>query len=223
MLAPESSALTAVRIDPSRDCRPCGLTLLRHAGLSRTSTGWKWKNGSTLVVNIAVGPTALDRTAVALVKAEWSSLGVHVNVVRAASDARAAFMSATGKVDVALFERPTSTTPWTTARSWSGIPFLDAYPSGLHSASVTELFSQAQRTFNPTTASLAWLEMDHELLTNYWVRPLFTVPALIEYSGRMANVSSALSLRGVVDQLTTWGIARPSTATTLAPSSSTIG
>jgi hypothetical protein len=81
----------------------------------------------------------------------------------------------------------------------------------------------AQGTFNPATAALTWLKIDHRILTNFWVRPLYTVPSLIEYSGHMANVAPSLSLSGLVDQVSNWGIALPSSTTTVKSITSAVG
>lgn len=216
------SAINAALVDPSQDCRSCALTILTRAGYVHTSRGWRATDGVILSMKVAVGPTTLDRATATLVSQQWTSLGVHVRLISAPSDAQAATMAAVGTVDAALFDRPTSTTPWTSARSWDETPYVDAYPSGVNSTSTHKLFLLAQGTFNPATAALTWLKIDHRILTNFWVRPLYTVPALIEYSGPVANVAPSLSLNGLVDQVSNWGIALPSSTTTLKSTTSAV-
>jgi peptide/nickel transport system substrate-binding protein len=217
------TAFNAALVDPSQDCRSCALAILTRAGYVRTARGWLASDGAVLDMTVAVGPTPLDRATAVLVTQQWTALGVHVHLLDAPSDALAATMAAAGTVDAALFDRPTSTTPWTSARSWDQTPYVDAYPSGEYSTSTHQLFLLAQGTFNPATAALTWLKIDHRILANFWVRPLYTVPSLIEYSGYMANVAPSLSLSGLVDQLSNWGIALPSSTTTAKSTTSAFG
>jgi ABC-type transport system substrate-binding protein len=217
------SAHNATLVDPSQDCRSCAVNMLTRAGYVHTTRGWRAAHGAILSVKVAVGPTTLDRATAELVSEQWTSLGLRVRLVSAPSDALAATMAAEGTVNAALFDRPTSTTPWTSARSWDQTPYIDAYPSGVYSTSTHKLFLLAQGTFNPATAALTWLKIDHRILTNFWVRPLYTVPALIEYSGPVANVAPSLSLSGLVDQVSNWGIAMPSSTTALKSTTSAVG
>ncbi|NNN07653.1 MAG: hypothetical protein HKL85_00475 [Acidimicrobiaceae bacterium] len=221
VIKPTSS--NAAIVDPSQDCRSCALTMLNRSGFVYSSHRWHDANGTVLSLKLAVGPTPLDQASATLVSQQWRSLGIVVKLLYAHSDALAANMAAVGTVNVAVFDHPTSTTPWTSARSWDLAPYLDAYPTGVISASTNYLFMLAQRTFNPTTAALTWLKIDHQILSNFWIRPLFTVPSLIEYSGPLANVVPSLSLSGLVDQVSNWGIVLPSTPTTVKSSTSAIG
>jgi len=210
-------------VDPSQDCRVCAQEILRHAGYTHSSHGWRDVSGAKLSVIIAQGPTALDHLTAQLVTRQWTALGVRVSVTSAASDALAASMASSGAADVAIFDRPTSTTAWISARSWGRTPYIDSYPSGVRSIAMNKLFTLAQGTFNPATAALTWLKIDHQILSNFWVRPLYTVPSLTEWSEPVANVVRSLSLSGLVDQVTNWGVAVPLTTTTVKPSTSPVG
>ncbi len=210
-------------VGPSQDCRSCAQAILANSGYRRDSRGWHSSNGAPISLLVAVGPTPLDQATAALVAQQWRTQGIVVRLHQAPSDALAATMAAEGNVNVAVFDRPTSTTPWTSARSWDLTPYTDAYPSGVSSSQTHRLFLLAQGTFNPSTAAQTWLKIDHRILTNFWVRPLYTVPSLIEYSGRVANVVPSLSLSGLVDQVSNWGIVLPSTSTTVKSSTSGIG
>ena len=214
------SARDAPVVDPSRDCRACALQILRNVGYRRSPLGWRDAAGDTLRVKVAEGPTILDHVTTQMIEKQWKSLGISVKVTPVPSDAVAATVDSTGAVDAAIFERPTSTTPWTSARSWDLAPYFDSYPSGSLSTVIHKLFLQAQGSFNPATADLIWLKIDHEILKDFWVRPLYTVPSLTEWSNRVANVVPSLSLAGLVDQVTNWGIAPLTTTTTTRSSSS---
>jgi len=210
-------------VDPSQDCRVCAQEILRHAGYTLSSRGWRDVSGAKLSLRIAQGPTALDRLTAQLITRQWTALGVRVRVTSSVSDALAASMASSGTADVAIFDRPTSTTAWTSARSWGQTPYVDSYPSGVRSVTTNKLFTLAQGTFNPATAALTWLKIDHQILTNFWVRPLYTVPSLTEWSEPVANVVPSLSLSGLVDQVTNWGVAIATTTTTVKPSTSPVG
>ena len=216
------TATNAGLVDPSVDCRSCAVTLLTRLGYLRTPAGWS-NSAGVLRVTLVEGPSSLDRETASLVARQWSTAGITVSLRTAPSDAVAAAMASTGEADAAIFDRPTSTTPWVSARSWGEAPYLDSYASGVRSAATNKLFNVAQETFNPATAALTWLKMDHLILKNFWIRPLYTVPSLTEWSDRMANVVPSLSLSGLVDQVTNWGITLPSTTTTAKPASSSVG
>jgi hypothetical protein len=217
------TAENATLVDPSQDCRSCASTILRRLGYVHDARGWRSTTGGVLHLTLAQGPSSLDHVTARLVDQQWTSQGINVTLRSAASDDQAAFLASSGAVDAAVFDRPTSTTAWVSARSWGQTPYIDSYPSGVRSSAVNKLFTLAQGTFNPATAALTWLEIDHIILTNFWVRPLYTVPSFISWSSPMANVVSAESLSGFVDQLTNWGIATPSTTTTVGASTSPIG
>jgi hypothetical protein len=210
-------------VDPSQDCRTCALAMLRNDGYVDTARGWRDAAGTALHLKLAMGPTPLDHRTADTVARQWTALGLSVSLTLAASDAQAAAMSSGGRVDAAVFDRPTSTTAWVSARSWDEKPYVDSYSSGVRSAATHKLFTLAQGTFNPATAALTWLKIDHRILTEFWVRPLYTVPSLTEWSGPVANVVPSLSLSGLVDQVTNWGISLPSTSTTSKPSTSPVG
>ncbi len=209
----------AALVSANVDCRSCAETILRRSGYQRTGQGWRDASGATLSVIVAVGPSSLDHATAALVEAEWETLGVEASELDAATEVQAASMAAAGTADVALFERPTSTTPWWAGRSWDGPGSTDAYTSGVTPAKVNSLFQLAQSTFNPATADLSWLKIDQLLLHDFWVRPLYTVPSLTVWSQDVANVVPSLSLNGLVDQVSDWGIT-PATATS---TTSTVG
>jgi len=216
---PRNSAV----VDPSQDCDACAVTLLDSLGYFKSTTGWRDATNSALGVVLAEGPSTLDHRTATLVAQQWTAQGITVTITRGSTDAQAAAMAATGTADVAIFDRPTSTTPWTSARSWGETPYLDSYSSGVRTTATNRLFTLAQATFNPATADVTWLKIDHQILTEFWVRPLYTVPSMTEWSGPVANVVPALSLSGLVDQVSNWGITLPSTTTSVKSSTSPVG
>jgi Bacterial extracellular solute-binding proteins, family 5 Middle len=218
-----ATAQNSALVDPSQDCRSCALAILRGAHYVHSARGWTRPGGHPLHITLAQGPSALDHASAKLVAHQWTSMGIGVTIVSEPADDLAATMAATGAADASIFDRPTSTTPWLSARSWGEAPYLDSYPSGLRTATTNTLFALAQATFNPATAALTWLQIDHSILTNFWVRPLYTVPSMTEWSGSVANVVTSLSMSGLVDQATNWGIAIPSTTTTQRTPPTSVG
>jgi hypothetical protein len=186
------------------DCATCALTVLKANGFVRTATGWRSSTGTRLHVRLGVGPSALDHAAAALVRADWADIGITSTIVNENTEIAAAEASAFGRVDVSLFARPTTTTPAYAASSWAGPAYPDSYPSGVRTAVTTSLFDQATAIFNPVTASGTWLKLDQAIMTNFWVRPLFTAPTLTIWSTTLSSVANSFTVAGFVDQAPTW-------------------
>ncbi len=186
------------------DCQSCALADLRDAGFQRTSAGWSDGSSKALNISLGVGPSDLDRAVARLVRNDWKAIGIRSTVVEATSDAGAARDASLGRVEVALFARPTATNPSFTARSWAGAAYPDTYPSGVRLKSTATLFKAALTTFNPVTATSTWLELDQVIMNDFWVRPLFTAPSLSIWSGTLSPVVSSFLVAGFVDQLPTW-------------------
>jgi hypothetical protein len=136
-----------------------------------------------------------------------------VTQVNETSDTAAAAAAASNHVDAAVFTRPTMTTPSYAARSWAGPAYVDSYPSGERTSQVTSLYDTAVANFNPVAANATWLSLDQVIMNEFWVRPLYTAPSLVEWSSTLANVVGSLSVTGFVDQLSSWTIAPPSPPT----------
>jgi peptide/nickel transport system substrate-binding protein len=194
------------------DCVSCAVAILKQNGYTKTAKGWLSLSGTPLVVHLAVGPSDLDQSVAQYIRSDWASIGINSKVVRVSSEVRAAQAAAAGAVDVALFARPTTTTPAYTASSWAGPAYPDTYPSGVRTSGVTALFNDASAIFNPVTASTTWLKLDQAIMTDYWARPLFTAPSLVVWSSLLAPVSSSFTLAGFVDQIPTWSVAPPTTS-----------
>jgi ABC-type transport system substrate-binding protein len=195
------------------DCLTCALDAFKSAGYVRSATGLTNKLGKVLSLKVAVGPSALDQASAALVIARWQDLGIRVTQVDVTSETSAATATATNQADVAIFTRTTLTTPSYTARSWAGVPYVDSYPSGVRSSTITGLYNTAIANFNPVGANATWLSLDQVIMNDFWVRPLYTAPSLVEWSSTLANVVGSLSATGFVDQVPSWTIAPPSSQT----------
>ena len=195
------------------DCLSCALSILKSSGYVRTPRGWVSSAGKYLTVRLGVGPSALDHAVASLVQADWAKIDVPSTLIDEPSEIGAAEASAFGSVDVALFARPTTTTPAFAARSWAGPAYPDTYPSGVRIPAVATLFDQATAIFNPVTASSTWLKLDQTIMTDFWVRPLFTAPTLTIWSTLLSMVANSFTVNGFVDQLPTW-TRLPTTATT---------
>jgi peptide/nickel transport system substrate-binding protein len=195
--------------DGVSDCVSCAIDTLKESGYRRTSSGWLNEAGAVLSVRLAVGPSALDYSVAALIEKDWANIGVSATLIHEASETKAAKVVATSNADVAIFSRPTMTAPSYAARSWAGPAYPNTYPSGDRSATVTSLFQQASSIFNPVTASATWLRLDQAVLSDYWVRPLFTAPSLVVWSSSLVTVQSSFTVPGFVDQLPSWSIAPP--------------
>ena len=190
------------------DCLPCALDALKTAGYQHGAAGLKNAAGSVLSLRVAVGPSALDQSSAALIIKRWEDLGIRITQVDVTSDTAAAAMD-----DAAIFSRTTLTTPSYAARSWAGPAYVDSYPSGVRTSVVTGLYNTAVANFNPVAANATWLSLDQAILDQFWVRPLYTAPSLVEWSSTLANVVGSLSVTGFVDQVSGWTIAPPSSQT----------
>lgn len=188
------------------DCSVCAVDVLRENGFVRTASGWVSPDGQPLRVVVAVGPSDLDHAVAHIVEKDWAALGIAATSIGEPTETMAARASAAARADVAVFSRPTLTTPSYAARSWAGPAYPDTYPSGVRSAAVTTLFDQASAIFNPVTASATWLKLDQAVMGAFWVRPLFTPPSLMVWSSSLSTVATTFSVAGYVDQLPTWTV-----------------
>lgn len=188
------------------DCLACGVDGLQHAGYRRVSGRWSNASGAHLNITLAVGPSDLDRAVAQQVAAQWNRFGIGVRVVAMGSDMIAAAQAATDRVDAAVFARPTITTAWYAARSWSGPAYPDTYSSGVRSKVANQLFASAVTNFNPVSAASTWLQLDQSIMTSFRVRPLFTAPSLVEWTNSLGGVYGSLSVPGFTDEVSSWGL-----------------
>jgi hypothetical protein len=57
------------------------------------------------------------------------------------------------------------------------------------------------------------LKLDQVIMTDYWVRPLFTAPSLAVWSSGLVLVNGSFTVQGFVDQIPTWSLTPPSPTT----------
>jgi peptide/nickel transport system substrate-binding protein len=193
------------------DCLSCAIGAFATLGYERSTHGLVDARGVRLSVRVLAGPGVVDQATAALVAKEWKAIGIGVDLVKATSDANAAHEVSLGRDDVAIFARPTLTSPSYTARSWSGPAYFDTFSSGVRSPSFAALYAEAVSNFNATAANVTWQSLDQAIMKSYWVRPLFTPPSLVEWSDDLATVYPCLSVQGFLDQVTGWSIAPPPT------------
>ncbi len=186
------------------DCAACAPGALTSAGFVKVQGRWQSATGVPLAVTIATGPSYIDRKTTNLVAAAWRSAGINVAIHDVSSDLSAAQSVAQSHVDVAVFSRPTSTSPLYTARSFTGPAYPDTYPSGLSLPFAAILYARAQANFNPAAAVATWQQLDKLLLASYWVRPLFTPPSLVAWTSTVGGVNGSLSVPGFTDEITGW-------------------
>jgi ABC-type transport system substrate-binding protein len=195
------------------DCVSCAASILKENGYVKSAKGWLSSGGTALIVHLAIGPSDLDESVAQTVTSDWASIGIKTRVVVEPSEVAAAVAAANGRADVALLARPTSTTPAYAARSWAGPAYPDTFPSGVRIPEVTTLFNEASTIFNPVTASTTWLKLDQVIMTDYWVRPLFTAPSLVVWAGALTPVQSSFTLSGLIDQIPVWSLTQATTGT----------
>src|ERR1017187_1557617 len=195
------------------DCLPCALGALKTAGYQHEATGLKSTSGAMLSLRVAVGPSPTDQASAALIAKRWEDLGIRITQADVTSETAAAAATASGLDDVAIFSRTTMTTASFAARSWAGPAYVDSYPSGVRTSAIIGLYNTAIANFNPVAANATWLALDQAILNQFWVRPLYTAPSLVEWSSTLANVVGSLSVTGFVDQVSSWTIASPSSQT----------
>jgi hypothetical protein len=203
------TSTTAPEANGLADCLTCAYAELSDLGFHRSGHRWVSAAKRTLSLHVITGPSAVDRSTTSAVVKQWAAAGIHATVVHDASGVSAAEAAATNLADVAIYAKPTTTTPSVAARSWSGPAFADSYLSGFQSSSITALFVNAIANFNPAAATTTWLQLDQTVLHAFWVRPLYTAPSLEEWNNVLVGVAGSLSIPGFLDQLTSWNTAPP--------------
>ncbi len=192
------------------DCVTCAVDLLRAHGYRHTTHGWITASGTAVVLRVVTGPSGVDRATGVLLQRQWQRFGISVYLVTAPSELAAATTVAFNNADVAIFARPTVTSPSFAARSWVGPAYADSYPSGVRLPALQTADTTALGTFNPVTARSSWRTFDQVLQQSFWVRPLFTPPSLLIWTPSVGGVYGSASLQGLVDEVPTWSAVTPS-------------
>ena len=195
------------------DCLSCALSILKSSGYVRTPRGWVSSAGKYLTVRLGVGPSALDHAVASLVQADWAKIDVPSTLIDEPSrlvrpkHPRSA-VSTWRSSRARRRPRPRS------RRARGRVPRIPTrIRAACASPAVATLFDQATAIFNPVTASSTWLKLDQTIMTDFWVRPLFTAPTLTIWSTLLSMVANSFTVNGFVDQLPTW-TRLPTTATT---------
>lgn len=191
---------------PALDCLTCALKYFERHGYVVGRGHRITLHGDSPVLVLARGPSAIDQATATALKAQWMAFGITVNVVATTSDQGASALAERGRVDAAVFARPMGMSPWFAATSFLGLRSPDAFSTGETVTGEGALVQQALENFNPVTATSTWLTVDDMDMATYLVRPLFTPPSLTELSPAVTNEAISLSLTGLVDQVTTWGV-----------------
>jgi len=198
-------ATTAATATPESDCYQCAFSRLQLLGWKRRAGEWWW-HGAPVSLTMAVGASPVDRQTAVVLGQQWRQAGVGVRFVQATSDEQASALARTSRVEVAIVERPTDANPWEVASSFGPLQHRGPFASGYTWRSTNAALAMANANFNPLTAFPQWRSLDAALLATFAVRPLFTPPALTEWSPELANLATSITLPGLVDQVTNWGM-----------------
>ena len=185
------------------DCFSCVAALLgSNQGLRRDS-GLATFNGTPLTIRLAVGPSQIMKKLSQLVQNQWRSAGVGVFVAQYGSDIAAANAVAFGASDAALVEHSVGPVA-SSAASWYGGRRTGQLDAGWRSPSVNAAAFRALSTFNPVEGLSAWRNVDTEIATNFWARPLFSLPYYLRWSASIPTVLPSSTMDGLICQVTLW-------------------
>jgi hypothetical protein len=191
------------------DCVTCAAPVLEASGYHREGTHWANADEKILTVDIAVGPTEVDRATAQLIAAQWRAAGVPSVRSYYSSDVAVANALAHGRVDAGVMTESTGVVPSLSARSWTGVDAGDTYDIGWRSPLIDQWFATAQDTFNPADTIGTYADIDQYITTQAWERPLFTEPSILMWSAGVVGVDQSSSMIGLIDQVPTWGEVLP--------------
>ncbi len=203
----QQAPLTTIPTSAAQDCVSCAPGVLTAAGFIKKNALWRSPSGAPVVVSVAVGPSVVDRSSALIVESQWRAAGVATRTLSAPTDQAVAAMLAHGTADVGIFTLRTGTFPSQSARWWTQRNFGDGYDIGWRSSLIDQWYSSALDTFNPNDAATTYGEIDHQITTQAWERPLFTLPSVVTWSTNVAGIYGSVTLQSFVDELPTWGTA----------------
>ncbi len=204
---------TSIPTSTDQDCLSCAAPALLAAGFHVAHVHWVSPTGTLLRATVAVGPSALDHAVAATVVSTWQRRGILATTINSDSDRAAVATAAHGRADVAIATEILSPTTSLNARNWTSRSFAGGYDLGWRSTLIDQWYVSAQQTFNPTDAIPTWRDVDQQISSQSWIRPLFSLPSLQTWSNDVAGVYGSISLVGFVDEISTWGVVSPNTAT----------
>ena len=162
----------------------------------------KWR-GSEVVIHLVVGPSeAARRTAIQVANA-WTGLGVLVRTTVVWSDRAASQAVASGAAEAAVTSTPTGFVG-TSAASWYGPRRRDAVDFGWRSPVCEAAAAAAEQDFNATTGLQTWSRCDQEIATQFWQRPIASIPYLLQWTNTVVGVTASNTTRGFIDQIPLW-------------------
>jgi len=185
------------------DCRSCAASMLGTGRGLRAASGVTTFNGMAIAIRLAVGPSVQMQELGRLVQAQWRAAGVGVFVASYQSDLAAADAVAYGASDAALVEQIIGPVA-TSAASWYGPRRSDQLDPGWRSVAGNDAAFTALLTFNPVDALTSWKALDSEIASNFWARPLFSIPYYLRWSAGISTVVPSNSLDGLICQVTLW-------------------
>lgn len=188
---------------PVPDCTTCAeRTLLVHHYV--VLSGARTYGGRIVALTLGVGPTALDRATARQIVAFWRRAHFVVRERSYSSDAAASLAARRSLVAVSMLVRPTASLPQQVADSFLHSTMIDSYATGFTSSDIQRAATRASSLFNETSANASWNVVDEAILRSFIVRPLFTLPALTEWSSTVRNITASNSLIGLLDSLPNW-------------------
>lgn len=188
------------------DCLACAISsLTKDAGFKLVGGIFRNAANKALVVHMAVGPSDFEKKTANLIADQWRKIGIVVYQYFFTDDASVQQAVATNRYDVGMIARTASTTPSVLARSFYGESLTDSFSSGVRTALLNKQFNSAISNFNPVTALVTWKTFDQTVLSQFWVRPIATVPTFTIWSNSLSNAYGSLSVQGFVDQIPLWG------------------
>jgi len=188
------------------DCLACAISsLTKDAGFKLVGGIYRNVSNKALVVHMAVGPSDFEKKTANAIADQWRKIGIVVYLYFFTDNASAQHAVATNRYDVGMITRTASTTPSVLARSFFGESFADSFSSGVRTTLLNKQFNSAISNFNPVSALVTWKTFDQTVLSQFWVRPIATIPTFTIWSNSLSNAYGSLSVQGFVDQIPLWG------------------
>jgi hypothetical protein len=200
MTLPDNSGLP---FTGSSDCKSCASAMLNNGFGLKESGGVTRFSGISLSLRLAVGPTEVMQRLGRLVQRQWKLAGVSVYIAPYPSEIAAANSVAFGAADAALVNQTLGPIA-TSATSWYGPRRSDQIDAGWRTTLGNEAALSALSTFNPVDGLNSWRALDAQISSEFWARPLFSLPYYLRWSSSISSVLPASSLDGLICQVTLW-------------------
>lgn len=202
-----ASTTTTVPISGQRrgthgfECVACG-TDLSSSSVAFSNGVLLWQ-GAPITLRLASGPSEAAQKVAIQVAKTWQRIGVRTRIIPVNSDRSASQAVAGGVVDAAVTATPTGFIG-SVATSWYGPRRRDTVDFGWRSPVCEAAAVSAERNFNATTALDSWAECDKEIASQYWQRPIVSLPYLLQWTNTVVGVTPSNTTRGFIDQIPLW-------------------